>query len=267
MSLVTAGLAVSPSYIREVQQWRAQYEERLKSPTGWLAVAGLFWLHEGSNTVGSDPQSEVVLPKSYPAHAGTLTLAGNAATYRADGKELTLVAEKDPIQIGELSLALIERDHKYAIRLRDPNAETRRNFTGLKWFPIKQQYRIEARWVPYNPPHTIPIASILGYVEQQPTPGFAEFELHGKTYRLEPIVEEPGTLFFIFKDQTSAHETYGAGRFLDTADPKDGKVILDFNEARNPPCAFTAFATCPLPPKQNVIATRIEAGELRYGKH
>jgi uncharacterized protein len=264
---IVAARAASPEYTTEVNHWRAAYEQRLKDPKGWLSVAGLFWLHDGSNKIGSDAQSEVVLPASYPPHAGTLTLTGNTAVFRSGGKEQTLIAEKDPITIGDLSLALIERNHRYAIRMRDPNADSRRNFTGLKWYPIKEDYRIEARWVPYDPPHNIPIASILGYVEQQPTPGYAEFELHGKTFRLEPIIDEPGSLFFIFKDQTAGHDTYGAGRFLDAALPKDGKLILDFNQARNPPCAFTAFATCPLPPKQNALSTRIEAGELKYGSH
>ena len=267
LAVATLAMAASASYSDETEKWREKYQQRLKSPQGWLAVAGLFWLHEGPNTIGSDAKSEVVLPASHPAHVGTIVLKGNTASLKSDGAEQTLVADKDPIRLGDLSLALIERDHRYAIRMRDPNAETRRNFTGSKWFPIREEYRIEARWVPYNRPKKIAIATILGYVEQQEAPGYAEFDLHGKKMRLEPIVEEPGTLFFIFKDQTAKHETYPAGRFLDAADPKDGKVILDFNQARNPPCAFTAFATCPLPPKQNVMATRIEAGELKYGSH
>jgi uncharacterized protein len=260
-------MATSNPYRQELDQWRQAYQERLMAPNGWLSVAGLSWLHQGKNTVGSSDDADVVLPKRFAAQAGTIELNGKTAVFHSDAGEKTLEAEKDAVPYKDVTVALIERDHRYAIRLRDPLAETRVHFTGSKWFPTREDLRIVAKWVPYDPPHTIPIASILGYVEDQATPGYAEFAIDGKTFRLEPTVETPGSLFFTFKDQTAGHETYPAGRFLDAADPKDGKVILDFNQSRNPPCAFTAYATCPLPPKQNVMAIRIEAGELRYGQH
>ncbi len=267
LAITALHLVALDPYETEITAWRKQYEDRLRAPDGWLSVAGLSWLHPGENSVGSDANNDIVLPTGQPAHLGTVHLEGKTAVLHADGKDQTLVADKDPVTLAGLSLALIERNQRFAIRLRDPNAATRRDFTGTKWFPIRPEYRMDATWVPYSPPHTISIASILGYSEPQQTPGYATFTLAGNTLKLEPIVEEPGELFFIFKDQTSKHDTYGAGRFLKAHDPVNGKVLLDFNQAYNPPCAYTAFATCPLPPKQNVLPVRIEAGELRYGSH
>jgi uncharacterized protein (DUF1684 family) len=152
------------------------------------------------------------------------------------------------------------------VRVRDPNAETRRDFTGCKWFPADPAWRVTAKWVAYPKPKTIAITNILGMTDQEPSPGYAEFTVQGKTLRLESVTED-GELFFMFKDATSARTTYGAGRFLYAAIPKGREVELDFNKAHNPPCAFTAFATCPLPPKQNVLAVAIEAGEKSYGNH
>jgi uncharacterized protein (DUF1684 family) len=126
---------------------------------------------------------------------------------------------------------------------------------------VREPYRVTARFVSYEKPKSIPIASIIGYTDQEPSPGYAEFTLAGQKLHLEPVLED-GELFFIFRDQTAGKETYGAGRFLHAALPKGGKVELDFNKAYNPPCAFTPYATCPLPPKQNLLPIRIEAGEL-----
>jgi uncharacterized protein (DUF1684 family) len=152
------------------------------------------------------------------------------------------------------------------VRLRDPNSETRRDFTGCKWFAADASWRVSAKWVAWPQPKKIAITNILGMTDQEDSPGYAEFTVKGKTQRLEPVAEDGG-LFFIFKDATSGKTTYGAGRFLDADMPKSGEVELDFNKAYNPPCAFTAFATCPLPPKQNVLASAIEAGEKSYAKH
>jgi uncharacterized protein (DUF1684 family) len=150
------------------------------------------------------------------------------------------------------------------VRMKDKDSARRRSFKGLRWYPVREEFRLAARWVPYATPKHIEIASVTGQVSPMPSPGYAEFELGGRTLRLEPVLEEPGAseLFFIFKDATAPKETYGAGRFLYAAMPKDGQVELDFNKAYSPPCAFTPYATCPLPPKQNRLSVRIEAGEL-----
>src|SRR5260370_37538416 len=151
----------------------------------------------------------------------------------------------------------------YGIRVKDSNSRLRKEFTGLHYFPVDETYRITTRLVP--DPKKIPISNILGQVQDTPSPGYVEFELHGEKLRLTPVEESPGELSFIFRDLTAGKETYGSGRFLDAELKKDGEVVLDFNKAYNPPCAFTPYATCPLPPKQNRLAVRIEAGERRYG--
>jgi uncharacterized protein (DUF1684 family) len=172
----------------------------------------------------------------------------------------------DSLTAGGLTMFVIHRGQRYAVRLKDKNSEFRQAFTGLHWFPVREDYRIVARFVPYDAPHKIAIPNILGETEEEPSPGYAVFTLHGHSYRLDPVLEDD-QLFFIFRDQTSGKETYGSGRFLYATMPKEGKVVLDFNKAYNPPCAFTPFATCPLPPKENRLAVRIEAGELNYGHH
>ena len=269
--LAAAGLALAaaadPGYVRELERWRAEREAALKAPDGWLSVAGLFWLHEGDNAVGSDPLSDVVLPAHAPKHAGVMTRHGERAEWKpASGAVVKLDEQSKPVSVGTVSIALIVRGEKVGLRMRDPEAETRKHFTGLRWYTPDTTWRIQAKWVAYDKPRTIPVANVLGMTTQETAPGYAEFSVNGKAYRLEPIVEEDH-LFFIFKDQTSTSTTYGAGRFLYAANAKNGVVELDFNKAENPPCAFTAFATCPLPPKQNALAVAIPAGEMRYGKH
>jgi len=168
------------------------------------------------------------------------------------------------IAFGDFSMHVIQRGERFGIRLRDTNSKFRREFRGLEWFPISETYRVRARFVTHPAPRTIAVPNVLGDVERRPSPGYALFTLDGKEYRLEPVTEE-NRLFFIFKDLTSGKETYPAGRFLYADMPKDGNVEVDFNKAYNPPCAFTPYATCPLPPKQNRLAVRIPAGEKRYG--
>ncbi|MCU1327861.1 MAG: hypothetical protein JWN34_3231 [Bryobacterales bacterium] len=261
------GATLDTAYVRDLQQWRAVREEKLKAPTSWLAVAGLFWLHEGENKVGSDPLSDVVLPASAPKHAGVLVRHGEKAQWKPVSGAVLLLDEKSPpATLGTITMTPIVRGPKVGIRLKDPDADTRKHFTGLKWYPAAPQFHLQAKWVPYDSGHTIPITNVLGMTTQEPAPGYAEFTIAGKQYKLEPVTEEDH-LMFIFKDETSTSTTYGAGRFLYAPMPVRGVVDLDFNKAENPPCAFTAFATCPLPPKQNMLKVSISAGELRYGKH
>ena len=152
------------------------------------------------------------------------------------------------------------------MRLKDLHSDFRRKFQGLKWFPVKPELRVTARFVARAKPTSLEVPSIIGVTEAMPSPGTAEFELNGKTFRLDPVLE-PGAsrLFFIFRDATSGHGTYGAGRFLYAEPPRDGTIVLDFNKAYSPPCAFTPYATCPLPPPQNRLPIAIEAGEMHGG--
>jgi uncharacterized protein (DUF1684 family) len=174
----------------------------------------------------------------------------------------------DVLEMGTLSLNVIERGKRYGIRLKDKNSAVRRGFLGLRWFDVQESYRVEARWVSHRQPKPVRVPNVLGQTEALPSPGYAEFVLGGKAVRLDGVLEDPHAeqLFFILRDQTSGKETYGAGRFLYAELPKAGRVMLDFNKAYNPPCAFTPYATCPLPPPQNWMPVRVEAGEMAYGK-
>jgi uncharacterized protein (DUF1684 family) len=289
MALLAAGLSLSAggdeAYRAEVQKWRADREARLRADGGWLTVAGLFWLKEGPNRFGTDRAGDIVLPDgSAPAKAGVFELRGEQVTValepgangRLGGTPVSGASamrpdtsgSRDVLEMGALSLNVIKRGERYGIRLKDKNSAIRKNFTGLRWFDIKEDYRVEARWVSYPQPKPVKVPNVLGQTEAMPSPGYAEFTLDGKPVRLDGVLEDPlaEELFFILRDQTSGKETYGAGRFLYADLPKGGRVVLDFNKAYNPPCAFTPYATCPLPPPQNWMPVRVEAGEMAYGK-
>lgn len=274
--------AASIPFAKLEADFRAQREASLTRPDGWLAVAGLFWLHDGAMTLGSDPQSDVVLPASAPRRAGILRMQAGMVTLEpaagagvlVNGKPAVKMALKpdtdehpDVVQAGKIMLNIIKRGDRTGVRMRNPDAATRKNFTGCKWFPAREAWRVNARWVPYATPKKIKITNILGMTDEEPSPGYAEFTLQGKTLRLEPVADDDGSLEFMFKDLTSGKTTYAPGRFLDTDKPQGGHVVLDFNQAYNPPCAFTAFATCPLPPKQNTLPIAVNAGEMKYADH
>ncbi len=288
ITLLASGLAppaAGPAYRAEIEGWRRQREARLEAEDGWLAVAGLFWLDEGLNRFGSGPGNSIALPSgAAPPVAGALELRQGKVSVRVEpgvtvtaaGKPVTAMELRsddpgppDVLKLGRLSLQVIARGGRYGIRMKDPESEARRTFAGLRWFPVRGDMRVDARFVPWPSPRTIPIPNVLGQVNDLPSPGYAEFNLAGRTLRLEPVIEEPGAqeLFFIFRDQTAGKETYPSGRFLYAPMPKDGAVVLDFNKAYSPPCAFTAYATCPLPPPQNRLPVRIEAGEKDPHRH
>ena len=278
----TAEKPANPSYESEIRQWQTRRSTNLKKEDGWLSLVGLFWLHEGENRLGSDrATSSVILPAKAPADAGTLTMKDGRVTLEArvpmtiDGKPVTAPVEllddsneKGPtiVHLGTMRFQIIKRGPRYGTRIKDPEAETRTHFQGLEYFPIDPKWRVEARFEPYNPVKKIPITDVTGMTSDNDSPGALVFTIDGREYRIDPILEEGSDeLFLIFKDATSRDSTYQAGRYLYAAKPgPDGKVIVDFNKAYNPPCTFTPFATCPLPPKQNILPIRIEAGEKRY---
>lgn len=284
LAAVLASAQASPpsaqGYAHEIEGWRAKREEGLRAPDGWLSVVGLHWLHEGSSTLGSAKGNDVLLPLPAPARVGSIEVAKGRAVIHADpaarveaaGKPITELelhsdknGEPDVLAVGPVGMYVIERGGRLALRVKDPESARRRSFRGLEWYPVRESFRVRARFVPYDPVKEIPIANVLGMVEPMPSPGYVTFTVAGREVRLDPVLEAPGAkeLFYIFRDATAGTETYPAGRFLYSDMPKDGEVVLDFNKAYSPPCAFTSFATCPLPPRQNRFDVRIEAGEKR----
>ncbi|HEV2539313.1 MAG TPA: DUF1684 domain-containing protein [Frateuria sp.] len=288
--VATVSVARTPaSYTHEIEQWRADRVARLTAPDGWLSLIGLEWLKEGANRVGSASDNDIVL-KAGPAHLGTVTLAADGGTQIAlasgsgatvDGKPVERAALIDDmhtaagaapttVRFGQASFYVIERDGRKALRVKDADAEARRDFSGIDYFPIDPSWRIEADWVPFVPAHELQIGSVIGTIDTVKVPGKAVFHRNGHTLELLPYQEEPGgELFFVLADRTSGKETYGAARFLYAALPaggldKPGKLVLDFNQAYNPPCAFTPFATCPLAPPENRLDVAVTAGEKKY---
>jgi uncharacterized protein (DUF1684 family) len=263
------------NYAKDIADFRAARERSISGPDGWSTVVGLAWLKEGLNRVGSDPDSEVALPASVPARVGTIIVKGKQAEFRpSPGVKIPAQTLKDDttiLNIGTVKFFLIERAGKFAIRVKDSDAPTRKEFTHLSWYPPDPAWRIEGKFVPWDKPQMIKFDTVIdGVAEEDQSPGYVTFTKDGQEYRLDTVVDE-GELFLIFRDQTSGKTTYPAARFLYADAPKNpatpAPVVLDFNKAINPPCVFTAYATCPLPPPQNRLTLAIAAGELMYNNH
>ena len=279
LAAVGADSTTDSAYRAQIEAWRAAREASLKADGGWLTVAGLFWLKDGPNSFGSTPDNDIRLPASAPARAGVFLAEPGRVRLRLEAGVAAQLAgqavteaelwpdSENVLVLGRLTLQLIERGGRRAIRLKDIDSPARRAFQGLAWFPVDEAYRVTARFLPSEPPQRLPIVNVLGQVVDMPSPGVAVFELGGRELRLTPVLESPEAkeLFFIFRDETSGRETYGAGRYLYAAPAVDGRLVLDFNKAYSPPCAFTEFATCPLPPPQNRLRLRVEAGERSPG--
>ena len=290
IALPTASVAADQnSWQSELNAWRAKRAANLQAPEGWLSLIGLGWLKEGDNSFGSDVDNRIQVNGKAPAHVGIVRLektnlrllppqGGFPSSLVVNGqpaREQALFADDSDkptkMTIGTITIIVINRDGQFALRIKDLDAPTRAAFHGLKWYPPNTAYRVKARWIPYNPPKELDIPTILGTTTHLTAPGVAEFTIDGQTLRLEPALEDPKSteLFFIIRDTTSKTTTYGAGRFLYTPLPEQGvtqpgELWLDFNRLINPPCAFTAYATCPLPPPQNRLNVAIPAGEKRY---
>jgi len=285
MSLVACNQQVpagtADPYLTEIARFREAREAALKTDTGWLTIAGLFFLTKPETTFGSDPGNDIVLPAGAPARAGTFTLreghvavtAAAGVSFTLDGRTITNASLKsdgagapDRIALQDLSLWVHESGERLAIRLRDKNNHLRKEFAGLTWYPIKTAYRVDAEYVPYDMPRTMQIPNILGDIDTMTSPGTAVVSMDGQRMQMVAIADpdHPNELWFIFRDLTTGKETDPAARFLYTPLPANGRVTLDFNRAQNPPCAYNAFATCPLPPKENRMPVRVEAGEKAY---
>lgn len=264
----------------KVMEWRAARDQRLREPDGWVSLIGLHWIEPGAHRVGSGPDNDIVIGAG-PAHLGTLRREGGAIRFAlADGvdatigegaaREAELASDRSGaptlVRTGSVSFLVIERSGRFALRVRDAQAKTLTGFLGMDYYPIDASWVVTGRWEPHPAGTTIPIADVIGTLEPTPNPGAFVFERDGKTHRLEAVEGGPGQVWFIFADRTSGKTTYGAGRFLYAPAPAPGSatITVDFNLAYNPPCVFTPYATCPLPPPENRLDLAVTAGELKY---
>ncbi len=276
-----------PAYVAGIESWRADRLARLTADDGWLTLVGLEWFSPGANPFGSDPSLPVVLPgDGIPARVGVLDIGADGhvvvTAVPESGLELggqpvttaTLATDADGkpdvLRIGRLAMYVIRRGDRFALRIKDPDAATRRDFKGIDNYPINPAFKATARLERYPEPRSVAVPTIVGIDEAMLAPGRLMFTLGGHRISLEPLISAPDDreLFVIFRDRTSGEATYGAGRFLSAELEADGTAVLDFNRAYNPPCAFTPYATCPLPPEGNDLDVAITAGEKYHGpKH
>jgi len=271
-----------PAFAAQQQQWRVQRYEDLTRPDGWTALVGLHWLQYKSHFIGSGAGSGVRLVVG-PDKLGLLRREGDQWWFTPEaGVDVTLDGQpvrgrvrmdtdKDPqptllaFDGGKGQLSLIRRGPRDALRVKHADAPARMNFAGLQYWPGGADWQIKARFIAHPAGKTLPIVDITGLTTEMPNAGAVEFQRDGRTWRLEAIGAAGQPLFLIFADRTSGHGSYPAGRYLDTDAPAaDGSVTLDFNHAYDPPCAFTAYATCPLAPPENRLDLRVEAGEKAY---
>jgi uncharacterized protein len=272
-----SGGGTSAEYRAQVEEWRKRREAALKADWGWLTVSGLFWLKEGANTIGSAPGSDILLPAGAPERFGTLRLVGSKAEFTTDDSNVLLNGKPvrkseirhadsgaaDVLSSGHFQLLLLKRGDRFALRLKDNESEARKEFKGLNWFPIEEQWKVQGKLTRFPSPTTLVFDTAVGVKEELESPGIVEFSYGGQVYKLQ-AAKEGDRLFFVIRDKTSGRSTYGASRFLYASLRDDGTVELDFNKAQNPPCAFTPYATCPLPPPQNRLPLAITAGEKTY---
>lgn len=276
------------AYADSVQQWRDRIETGLRRDNGWLTLAGRFQMKPGANTFGTGKDNDIVFPPELkgtgPERLGTLIVdkaakkvtlkLADGVSMTSDGKAFsgeramgTATDKRDWVALGRISMHIIERDGRYILRLADNESLVRKNFQGRIWYPVNAQYRVEAKFVPYPPGKKIAIVNVIDEISDEPCPGYVEFKLNGVTHKLDVVGEDQGGLFFVLRDGTAGDTTYRPSRFLFVdGKPKPNQTFsLDFNRTYNPPCAFSEFTTCPLPPEQNILKTRIEAGE-KYRK-
>jgi len=279
--VISLGSVLAQSdYVKDVEKWRSDEAADLKKEDGWLTVAGLFWLKDGVNTVGAGSQFDVRLSDNFTqGKLGEIEFKNGVATLKvADGVEakcdgkpvstMDLVSDEKgkptEIRVGSQMFYLIRREDRFGIRLKDNQSKARVEFKGQNWFPVNESYRVPARLEALPEPKELMVPNVLGGHFKMKSPGLLRFTLQGQGYSLQPVLQDDGSLFIIFRDASNSGETYSAGRFLNADKPVDGKTTLDFNKAENPPCAFTPFATCPLAPEGNDLAVSIKAGEKRY---
>lgn len=285
-----AGAPADPDalWLQNLAAWRAAREQGIAAPTGWLTLIGMEWLKPGINSVGTAADCAIRLRAVGPEHMGLLTVNGKTVQLLApaggfpadllvDGAPareggLDISAAKPPIIAWHgLKLTVLARGDRFALSVKDSDAAARTSFHGLNWYPPDVNYLVAAKWIPFTPARILKIPTVLGTTIDLPSLGIAEFKLGNATLRLQPVLEDPSSqiLFFLMRDSTSRTSTYETARYLHTGLPdhgldQPGTLILDLNRLENPPCAYSIYATCPLPPEQNRLAVAIEAGEKRY---
>jgi len=277
--LLFALLATDTKYDRDAEEaWRAEREASMQEEDSWMNLAGLFWLDEGENRFGTGADMDIVLPMhATVAHAGTFTLEDGEVSYTMSRGQRAVMGDKtvnegdlevnQTLAHNNLRFVLIERGDKLAIRLRDLRAETFTEFEELEFYPPRRKYFIKGRFEPYDEPEEIEIGTVLGTEVIYYVPGEIKFSIDGQELTLLPTLStlDAPRFWIMFKDQTAGQSTYGAGRFMYIDRPdEDNNVIVNFNRAYNMPCAYTPYATCPLPPGENWLSVPIEAGERRY---
>jgi len=279
----TTNAIKNEDFDKEEMKWREDRDKSMRSPTSWLTIAGLFWLDEGENTFGTDKTNKLVLPSgSAPSFCGKFILGeGRVKVIAAEGAGIKIEGEDidekiltsddqgnpDVLELKDLRMWVLKRGERYGIRMRDSNAQAYKEYKGLEFFPPREKFRMKGNFVPYDKEKTIEITTFAGTKAEMISPGSVLFALDGKEYRLEAFkADEKNTkLFIVFKDLTNEEKTFAKGRFLTVDVLENGKVDLNFNRAVNPPCNYTPYATCPVPPhKANWLNVRIEAGEKTY---
>ncbi|MCY7387482.1 MAG: DUF1684 domain-containing protein [Burkholderiales bacterium] len=284
---VTPAKTAEPEYVDAINQWRDTVEKNLRRDNGWLTLAGRFIMKPGVNTFGTASNNDIVFPAELkgtgPELIGTITVdaAKKSVTLKlADGVSMTsegapftgervlkpAATNRDWVSLGRISMHVIERDGRYVLRLADNESLVRKGFPGRVWYDVNPAFKVSAKFVPYPPGKKLSIVNVIDEISEEPCPGYVEFTLKGKKYKMDVIGEDEG-LFFVMRDGTAGDTTYRPSRFLYVdKKPKPNETFqLDFNKTYNPPCAFSEFTTCPLPPEQNILKTRIEAGE-KYRK-
>jgi uncharacterized protein len=290
---------------QELEAWRAQRARVVAAPDGWMTLIGMEWLKPGTNAFGAGIDNQILVRAQAPNHMGVLVVSGGAPADQGDAPSLIatdpvtiklvapaggfppgLTLNGEPAKEGQLvlndvrpatigwhgvTMAILPRGKRFALRIRDVDSPARAGFHGLNWYAPNPKYRVTAKWTPYDPPRIEKIPTGIETTLDLPAPGIAEFTLDGQTMSLEPVIEdrEGKKLFFILHDSTNEITTYGDGRFFTTGLPdqgldKPGTLTLDFNRIENPACAYTRFATCPQPPDQNELSVALEAGEKEY---